>query len=260
MKTLQLAALVCALAAPIAGAPAANAAIYPVKDRQLTENPLYAAGPLPATTCGEPRVRRGDRARARAYVNAVLACLEKTWERHLVDAGLGYKKVKVRHMSRIPKKYCGFDVTDEESQAWYCDRNDTFAFQIGKDWLDDPSDLWLFHTTAFMYGYHVQKLVAIDAAYDKLPYQNKSEFYEQSRRKSLQNDCLSAAFLKSVWPMKNRAEEDWYALLDLVQGDRRGEKRWSGRTGTIKNWMRAGFKTGDPASCNTWTAPSSKVA
>ncbi|MCK2213268.1 neutral zinc metallopeptidase [Actinomadura sp. ATCC 31491] len=194
------------------------------------------------------------------YVNAIVRCLEKTWGQHLTNAELGYKKVKVLHLDRIPKKYCGFDIDKADSQAWYCGRTNTLVFQIGKTWLDDPSDLWLFRTAAATYAYHVQKLVAIAAAYDDLPYRNKSELHEQARRESLQSDCFAGAFLKSVWPLKNRAEEDWYALLGLIQGDLRGEERWYGRTGSIKNWMRAGFRTGDPASCNTWTAPSSKVA
>ncbi|WP_188192703.1 neutral zinc metallopeptidase [Nonomuraea sp. SYSU D8015] len=257
MKLLKIAALTCvALMAPMSG----TAFAYPVKDPKLTENPLYDAGPLPTTTCEERPVKRNDRKLARAYIDAVIACLETTWEQHLTKAGLSYEKVKVRHMDRIPKKYCGLDIGKGDSQAWWCARNDTLVFQLGKDWLDDPSDLWLFETAAGMYGYHVMKLVGIFDSYKSMNYRNKSEYAEQERRKHLQNDCLGAAFMKSVWPMGNRTTKDWNYLLTLVRGDGRGEPRWYGKTGTIKAWMRAGFATGDPGSCNTWAAPSSKVA
>ncbi|GAA2907432.1 hypothetical protein [Nonomuraea rubra] len=34
----------------------------------------------------------------------------------------------------------------------------------------------------------------------------------------------------------------------------------SGKVANIKRWVKAGFRTADPASCNTWAAPSSKVS
>ncbi|MFI7704598.1 neutral zinc metallopeptidase [Nonomuraea sp. NPDC049480] len=260
VKLLKIATLTCALLAPFAGTASAEAAAYPVEDLKLTENPLYAAGPLPATTCVERPVKRNDRKLARAYVDAVIACLETAWEQHLTKAGLAYEKVKVRHMNRIPRKYCSLDIGKDDSQAWYCDRNGELIFQFGKNWLADPYDLWLFRTAAMMYGYHVQKLVGIGDAVDELRYRNKKEGYEQERRRNLQTDCLGAAFMKSVWPIKGRTMKDWDKMLGLVQGDRPGDEPWYGKTGTMKIWMRAGFATGDPGSCNTWAAPSSKVA
>jgi predicted metalloprotease len=120
--------------------------------------------------------------------------------------------------------------------------------------------LWLFKIAADLYGEHVQKLVGIYDAYNRASYRNKAEIREQDRRKNLQSDCMATAFMKSVWPVTGRTEKDWTYLLTLVQGDRRGEERLIGKTGTIKAWMRRGSATGDPASCNTWTAASSKVA
>ncbi|TMR98313.1 neutral zinc metallopeptidase [Nonomuraea basaltis] len=260
MKLLKIAVLTCALMAPIAGTATAQSAAYPVKDSDLTANPLYETDPLPATTCKEPQLKPNNRTQARAYLDAVIACLETTWEQHLTNAGLSYKKVKVRHMDRIPKKYCGFEVGKENSQAWYCERTDTLVFQLGKDWLNDPSDLWLFNTAASMYGYHVQKLVGIFDGYEKLRYGKKAEMYEQERRLSLQTECLGAAFMKSVWPMEGRTTKDWNELVRLLAGDEPGEERWYGKTSTVRAWAKRGFATGDPGSCNTWAVPSAKVA
>ncbi|MDP4507517.1 neutral zinc metallopeptidase [Nonomuraea turcica] len=260
MKLLKSAALACVLTASIAVAAPTAAAAYPVKDPKLTKNSLYDMGALPMTTCEEPPIKRNNRKLARAYLNAVIACLEDTWEQHLWNAGMRYEKVKVRHMDRIPKNYCGFDVGKEDSQAWYCGRNGTLVFQLGKGWLDDPYDLWLFDTAASMYGYHVQKQVGIATAIDKLRHGKKAEYYEQERRESLQTECLGGAFIKSVWPIGNRTTDDWDELLDLFVGDEPGDERWYGKASTIKMWIKRGFATGDPGACNTWTAPSSEVA
>ncbi|WP_345573267.1 neutral zinc metallopeptidase [Nonomuraea rosea] len=259
MKLLTLAALTCALIAPLAGTASAETAAYPVKNPKLTDNALYEAGALPTTTCAEPRVKRNDRKLARAYIDAVVDCLNTTWGQHLTNAGLPFEPAKVRHVSRIPKNYCGFDPSKNDSQSRYCETNGTLFFQVGKDWLDDPYDLWLLETTAFMYGYHVQELVGIYPAYDALKYGKKAEGYEQDRREYLQLECLAGTFVKSIWPMENRKSSDWNYFLNLVTGDRRGEEPTAGKAATIRAWIKRGFATGDPASCNTWKAPSSQV-
>lgn len=256
----MIAGIVCAALVPLTGTAAATTTAYPIKGAELTANALYDAGALPTSTCEEKKVRRNDRASARAYINGIIACLDSTWEQHLTGAGLTFKKVKVKHVTKVPKRWCGIRTGTENSQVYYCASTGTLMFQLGKSWLDEPKDLWLAHVAAGMYGYHVQNLAGIEKALDGLKYRNRSEYLEQSRRANLQTDCLSAAFLKSVWPLSGRDSGDWKTLVDIVRGDGRGEERWNGKTSSIKAWMRAGFASGDPGSCNTWSAPSSKVA
>lgn len=260
VKSLKTAVLACALVAPLAGTANASAAAYPVKHPKLIANPLYEAGALPTTTCAEKPVRRGNVKQARAYIDAVIACLGETWGKHLTDAGLTYEKVKVRHMNKLPKKWCGYKTDKTDSQGWYCDKTRTLVFQVGKSWAKDPSDLWLFYISASMYGYHVQNLVGIADGYDAEPYGKKAELHEQNRRYSLQTDCLGGAFMKSVWPLEGRTTKDWNYLLTLLEGDARGEERLYGKTSAMRSWIKRGFATGDPGSCNTWAASASKVA
>ncbi|MEV0149796.1 MULTISPECIES: hypothetical protein [unclassified Nonomuraea] len=257
---LRMTAMVAALVSlPLTGTAAA-AAGYPVKGDGLTASPLYDKGALPAVKCAEKPVKARNRTSVRAYVDGVVGCLDATWEQHLTAAGLPFKKVRVKHYTRIPKNYCRMDVGKEQSMALYCSRTSTIAFQIGKDWLENPYDLWLADMTAGMYAYHVQNLVGIQEALDKEPYRNKAEMAEQVRRASLQSSCLATAFLKSVWPLDRRSKRDWNDLLSLVQGDRAGEPRYYGKTGTIKMWMRRGYAQGDPGACNTWTASAAQVS
>ncbi|MFI7618195.1 hypothetical protein ACIBP6_43945 [Nonomuraea terrae] len=258
MKLILIAALAGVLAAPLGGTASAEITTYPVKEQKLTASPLYKTGPLPSTTCAEKPVKRNDRKKARAYFDAVIDCLETTWEQHLTTAGLPYEKVKVRHMTRIPKKYCGMDIGKEDSQAWYCSDNGTIAVQMGREWLSEPDDLWLFDMASYVYAYHVQELVEIGPAFEKLPYGKKAELQEQIRRSTLQANCLAAAFLKSVWPLEGRTAKDWNHLVDLL--DSVGEKESYGKPATIRHWVKRGFSTADPGSCNTWSVPHTKVA
>ncbi|MDA0636827.1 neutral zinc metallopeptidase [Nonomuraea sp. MCN248] len=241
-------------------ATAAGAAVDPIESPELTANDLYKTGPLPRTKCAEKRVRSGDKKQARAYINGIIACLDRTWGAHLSRAGLAFDKVRVKHVNRVPKKYCDFDYSKNPSQMLYCDSTQTIMVQLGKDWLEGPDDLWLFHHTAAMYGYHVQNVVGIADAHEDEPYDRRSELLEQARRSSLQADCLSGAFLKSVWPLKGRSSRDFRELLSLIEGDARGEERWYGKTANMRAWIKRGFASGDPRSCNTWAASSSRVA
>ncbi|MEV4170878.1 hypothetical protein [Nonomuraea sp. NPDC049709] len=68
------------------------------------------------------------------------------------------------------------------------------------------------------------------------------------------------AFVKSIWPMEGRTGKDWSYLLSLPSGDsKKGDRVW-GKASSTRHWLKQGFATGDPASCNTWTASSAKVA
>ncbi|MFI7152494.1 neutral zinc metallopeptidase [Nonomuraea sp. NPDC050022] len=261
MRKFPIMALTVASMLSLTGtATAATTAADPVKHPKLIANPLYEAGALPVTTCDEPSVKRNNRKLARAYIDAIVACLDTTWEQHLTAAGLPFSKPKVRHVDKFPKTYCGMKTRKDDSQVYYCDRTNTLTFQVGKSWLEDPSDMWLLNTVSYVYGWHVKKLVGIADAYDVLSVHSKAEDRELSRRSSLQNECFSGAFIKSVWPLKGRTTKDWTYLQSMQNGDSAGEARWYGKTATIVAWSKRGFATGDPGSCNTWAAPSSKVA
>ncbi|MGW3344913.1 hypothetical protein ACWDA3_16500 [Nonomuraea rubra] len=115
-------------------------------------------------------MKNGDAEQARAYFDAVVTCLETTWEKHLSTAGLDHEPVKVKHVAKFPKKWCDMETYKSDSQVWYCEKTRTVGVQIG------------------------------------------------------------------------------------------GYGRWYGKTSTQRSWLKKGFSTGDPGSCNTWTASSSKVA
>ncbi|MEV0588686.1 hypothetical protein [Nonomuraea sp. NPDC050310] len=247
-----------ALLAALSVLPLSGAA-YPVTDPVLTKNPLYRAGPLQDSTCAEQEIRPRNRADARAYIDAVITCLERTWQQHLTAAGLPFKPVNVKYLAKFPRKWCDMEIGEGDSQSWYCGKTSTIAVQLGNEWLNEPGDLWLFSNTATMYAMHVQQLVGIGAAYDAAPYRNKAELSEQIRRYSLQNDCLAGAFMKSVWPLPGRTDDDWDYLLSLFQGDEAGRPREWGKASTIKAWTKRGFAQADPGACNTWTAPPSKI-
>ncbi|MFC6083251.1 neutral zinc metallopeptidase [Sphaerisporangium aureirubrum] len=255
---MRYALIPLAVATAVAVLPpaSAGAAAYPVKSRILTDNPLYDAGPLATTSCPEKPVKRLSLSSAKSYLNGVRACLDRTWAAHLRKADIKFSKPKFVYAAKPPKKYCG-EKWDKEWLEFYCADSRTVLLLIEKDLLEEPEDLFLFNLIAMDYGRHVQNLAGIERAYEKIPYRNKSEMLEQDRRYSVQSDCLAGAFIGSVWDSLDRDKEDWADLLSYIRD-------WAGKTTgtrkTITYWAERGFKSGDPGSCDTWSAPSSRVA
>ncbi|MEV6867139.1 neutral zinc metallopeptidase [Streptosporangium subroseum] len=237
---------------------------YPIKDASLTKNALYDSGKLATTKCVTPQLKNTSLPVARKYVMAVTNCLNASWGAHLTASDLPFGTPKLRFVSRIPKGYCDFSDVDTtaNSQGYYCPQSRTIIMQIGTDWLEDADDLWLIHATGLLYGYHVQNLTGIEKAFQAAPYANKTELNEQYRRSSLQSDCLGGVFLRSVWSSLGASTAKWNGLAGLLKtsGDAKGEARVGGKGSSRAAWAKSGYTSGNPASCNTWAAPSAKVA
>lgn len=244
-----------AAATAVAVVPATSAAARPVKDKTLTENALYKAGALPITACREKPIKKLDPKSARSYLNGVLTCLNRTWARELKAAGLKWSTPKVVYATKAPVKFCGAKWGDWN--GYYCKPSRTIEIVLAKDLLEEPDDLFLFFLMALFHAEHVQDLAGVTRAVAKLPYATKAEFAEQNRRYTLQNICFASAFVASVWKSLHRSREDWDDLLFYLR-DWAGKNTGSRRS--LTQWAGQGFATGDPAACNTWTAPSAKVA
>ncbi|MFC7643241.1 hypothetical protein ACFQX6_22170 [Streptosporangium lutulentum] len=154
------------------------------------------------------------------------------------------------------KKFCG----EKWLKGWsshYCIDSRTILIVLERNLLEEPDDLYLFNLLAMHYGGHVQNVVGIYRAYEKIPYRNKAELAEQRRRYNLQSNCFSGVFIASVWDSLDRTQEDWD---DLLVYTREWASTINGTRKTINYWTSRGFKSADLSSCNTWSAASSKVA
>jgi Predicted metalloprotease len=239
----------------IALAPHGTAHAYPVTDKRLTHNALYRAGALDQTACTEKRVRPGDFRLAKAYLYGILDCLNAAWSAHLKEAGLPFRKPALKVVRQAPRRWCGVKWGDLHS--YYCDERRTILVRLDKNLLADPTDLYLFAVLSDRYGQHVQNLTGIYRAFIDHDVRNKREEQELSRRYELQSLCFGTAFLRSTWNSLDRTTRDWRLLLSYM-------KDWKhptvGTSRTIAYWSNRGFAKGDPAACNTWAAPSGRVA
>ncbi|NUR84142.1 MAG: hypothetical protein HOY71_08655 [Nonomuraea sp.] len=267
MKLPFLAAACAVIAALfLAGTPAQAAtkaqaqAHYPIKSKTLKHNKLYGTGALDNTECVEPEVE-STVSSAKRYVRTFFDCLSTSWESQFEKAGMSFAKPSLRfYTSKKGLRFCG--------EKWgnaagaYCWRSRQFAVLLDKQALRDIDDLFLLDVVAHEYGHHVQLKSGIMRAYDYEPYHSKREETEQTRRLELQAECLAGAFIGSVWDSLDRSSSDWQYLLDIVaaSGDETSKVKDHGKGRIQKYWLRKGFEGASPGSCNTWSAPASRVA
>ncbi|MDA0638873.1 neutral zinc metallopeptidase [Nonomuraea sp. MCN248] len=261
LAPLTAAAAACALllsgTACLSGT--AHAAPYPIRDRDLTANKLYRAGELQTSSCPEEEVQPGDVEAAKRYLTTALDCLNTAWGAYFKRARLPFRKARIGFVTK-PRRFC--QASWGEAAAVYCPQERRFLVLLDDNLLDDPSDLYLFNLAAHEYGHHVQLLTGIERAYQRHPYRNKKELYEQLRRVELQAECLGGVFVGSVWTSLDRTSRDWDELMRITRasGDEQFKVRSHGKGRTIAAWLDRGRRAKDPRACNTWTAPSAKVS
>ncbi|MBO3752542.1 neutral zinc metallopeptidase [Streptosporangiaceae bacterium NEAU-GS5] len=234
------------------------AARYPVHDDELTDNELYYSGELESSNCRETSIKHRTVASAKRYVTAIFNCLNRSWAAHFEEADLPFEEPSLGFITK-PTKFCGGPWGD--AAATYCSKSERFVVLLDKDTLQDTT-LFLYDTVAHEYGHHIQTITGIMDAYLDLDYGKKAEGLEQNRRLELQAECLAGVFISSVWDSLDRDSQDWKKMLadDRDSGDEQGKVRDHGKGRNIAAWLDRGFQSGDPESCDTWSAGAASVA
>ncbi|MEU8042025.1 neutral zinc metallopeptidase [Streptosporangium sp. NPDC049078] len=222
----------------------------PTGTAALTANPIYETGELKPDTCPERPVDNDDFKGATNYLNGLLRCLNTSWKRQFATARLPFSTPKLRVIRHAGVK-TGCSEFPESAQAIYCSANKTIVFHLDKKALADVSDLWLFSVLGHEYGHHVQELSGIMTTFDSRRYRTKKDYNAASRRLELQADCLSGAFIGSVWSSLERPDSDFSYL-------RRFEKSspTHGKAANYSYWLNRGFLAKGPDACNTFAAKS----
>ncbi|WP_344978454.1 neutral zinc metallopeptidase [Streptosporangium fragile] len=239
----------------------ASASAYPVEDApDLTNNSLYAAGKLPDAACVKP-AKGKTLASVKKHVNAVISCLDDTWGSYLKGANLQFVPVRVEMTDKYKTDCRGRTLSPKKSAAFYCGGHANFIVQIRSDWIKASDDVQIFAQLSSAYGEHVLNMVDIAEAYNALHADDGEEISEQLRRYNLQAQCISGVTARSLWPALGYPAKDAKRLADLAKaGADKGVISVFGKGANLAYWVKRGYSTGNPKSCNTWTAPSGKVA
>lgn len=249
MRVRTLITAVGVTASFLAVAPAAHA--YPVQGApELTHNELYKQPKLPKVAC---KVAKGrTKAAVRKYITKVVDCLNTAW-------------------GRTTKEFtpATVEITDSTGESGYCLTGQKIAepfaaacmrgiqVQLKSDWIKAKNDTAILIEITRAYGGFLQNQKGISEAFWALPHnQRGDELQEQTHRFYLQADCLGGVSMKSL----GRTARNWRPLLDAESPKELKRFRWHGKPANRLYWFTQGYTKGRPGACNTWKAPSARVA
>ena len=248
--------------------PTVTVTVKPVPDAvRVKENKLYTVGRLASVNCKEPAIKPTTKEAVLKFYQAMLPCLNKTWAPLVRKAGYEFRAPKLVLFEKQLPSVC----SGESDLAFYCGDDETITMR----WQTDVKNYKLskinarvdmMDTLAHEYGHHVQMLthILISSTSREGWATTEAAKLEENRRLELQATCLSAAFVGAnkkslevtglkleVWQFQAKHSGDEYNPKKIRDhGSRKSQWYWAGPA----------FKTANPKSCNTFTAPAAKVS
>jgi predicted metalloprotease len=235
---------------------------------RLRQNEIYAAGRVAAVSCKEPAVKPDSQSAILRYYRALAPCLDKAWAPVLKRAGYPFRSPKVvLQTSQVAANAC----TGEKDVAYYCPADESINISWKEDakfYKSDPlaARVWMMDTMAHEYGHHVQNLTEmLTASWSRKGWaKTEAEKLEWSRRTELQASCFGAAFLganKKALGLSGQKLRVWEYEMQH-SGDEYSEDKIRDHGSRTSHWLwtEPAFKSADPKSCNTFTAPAKRVS
>ena len=207
------------------------------------------------------------------FVSVVLADTEDTWRALLPQIGETYRDPNLVLFSGGVNSACGY--AQSAVGPFYCPPDEKVYIDL--DFFDElarrfgaPGDFAQAYVIAHEVGHHLQNVLGIEAkvrqARGNMP---EADANELSVRVELQADCFSG-----VWANRAHTERGLLEPGDIEEalgaasavGDDTLQKQASGRVmpdsfthGTSEQrmrWFQAGYRSGDPRDCDTFSAKS----
>jgi uncharacterized protein len=201
------------------------------------------------------------------FMGAVLDDTNDLWEDTFQRSGQQYARTTLVLFTGGTQSACG--AASSQTGPFYCPADqkvylDTDFFQELSDRFGAPGDFAQAYVIAHEVGHHVQTLTGIEGQVRELQQQDPSRQNELSVKMELQADCLAGVWAQSVYQAGDLEAGDLEEGLgaasavgdDRIQasdGDGVNPETWThGSAEQRSQWFNAGFKSGDPAGCDTF--------
>ncbi|MFF0344159.1 neutral zinc metallopeptidase [Kribbella sp. NPDC004875] len=243
----------------------------PADSTIVAKNALYKVGQMRSVGCREPSVRPTNARNAAAYWTAIKPCLDKSWSPLVAKAGYTFKAPTMTFWAGTNATGpCG---SGPVNVPYFCSVNNNLYMKVDvfvkayTEYSDAESKayarMWYTRSVAHEYGHAVQNMTGILQASDNIRYELTS--YEdrtrQTRRMELQANCFAGVFLavnKRTYPISGEMLYVWNKWV-VTAGDK-PEEGDHGSVASQKRFMGTSFKTGNPASCNTFAVSPKYVS
>jgi predicted metalloprotease len=205
------------------------------------------------------------------FVSQVLRATEQTWGQVFQRMGGRYEEPHLVLFDGVVASACGR--TSAAVGPFYCpaDRKvylDLSFFRELSQRFGAPGDFAQAYVVAHEVGHHVQNLLGVSDKVTALQQRARSEEQanEYSVRLELQADCLAGVYghFDQQYLEPGDVEEGLRAAAaigdDQIQKQSQGyvaPESWTHGSSAMRvRWLRQGLETGDPASCDTFKAPT----
>lgn len=239
-------------------------------DPRMVLGLLEEGGPAPVQTQQGPAPAPTDE--MGRFVSVVLASTEDTWQQVFTQAGRQYRPpTLVLYSDRIGTA-CGLGAA--AAGPFYCPGDqklyiDLSFFELMRQRLGAGGDFAYAYVVAHEVGHHVQNLLGtmrqVQSARERAGERQANAL---SVRLELQADCYAG-----VWASRSQQARRWLEQGDIEEGigaaaavgDDRLQKQMQGvvvpesfthgSSAQRVHWFRTGMESGQPASCDTFSAP-----
>jgi hypothetical protein len=204
-----------------------------------------------------------------AFVAAILGTTETLWTEVFVASGNTYDEPDVVLFSGQTNSGCGG--ANSATGPHYCPLDETiyidltFYEELQKRFGASGGDFAEAYVLAHEVGHHVQQELGIMDDVRRLQQERPGDANEYSVRLELQADCLAGVWANSIFQLGNVLEpgdiNEGLSAAESV-GDDRIQQTTQGRVnpesfthGTSEqrvSWFNEGYRTGDPARCDTF--------
>jgi uncharacterized protein len=201
------------------------------------------------------------------FVNDVTSDLEETWAQLFGGSDTAFQPAELTLFTRAYPTACGQG--SSATGPFYCPADSTIYLDMSffrelEQRFGAPGDFAQAYVIAHEYGHHIQNLLGINADVQQQSRDDPSRANDLSVRLELQADCLAGVWGHSLTSEELGPDEVNEALTaaaaigdDRIQASTTGRidpESWThGSSEQRTRWFRAGFDSGNPNDCDTFT-------
>jgi uncharacterized protein len=201
------------------------------------------------------------------FLRFVVSDIQTTWQDLFTKAGMQYVPTHLVVFRDATRSACGS--ASAETGPFYCPVDQRVYLDLGffdemTTKLKAPGDFADAYVVAHEFGHHVQDLLGITGQVSQIEQSDPSIANALSVRTELQADCLAGIWGHSTYEQSRLEPGDLDEAVNAAAAV--GDDRLQGQaTGTVDPdtfthgtseqrvaWFLAGFRSGDPAVCDTF--------
>jgi uncharacterized protein len=203
------------------------------------------------------------------FLRASFDDAERLWHQEFQGAGLTYRPARFTIFSQQVHTACG--TQPAHVGPFYCPASfgvyldPTFFAALSQKVGVRLGDFAQAYVVAHEVGHHIQTLLGITHQKAAADHQDPVGANARSVLFELQADCLAGVWLHSVYRRGQLSDADLAQALDAAavvgddflknaEGQTRPRETWThGSSAQRQQWLRTGFESGNPDSCDTFS-------